>query len=101
MAFTYLIVNVIFLVCITVLFMQHLAKPTKSWWMTLLILLILTAVFDSILVGMSIVGYDTDRILGVYIGNAPIEDFFYAVMAVIIVPALWNVFDTKNERVTK
>jgi lycopene cyclase domain-containing protein len=101
MAFTYLIVNVVFLVCIVVLFMQHLAKPSKSWWITLLVLLILTAVFDSILVGMSIVGYNPDRILGIYIGNAPIEDFFYAVMAVIIVPALWNLFDTKKERTTR
>jgi lycopene cyclase domain-containing protein len=101
MAFTYLIVNVVFLVCIVVLFMQYLAKPTKSWWITLLILLILTAVFDSILVGMSIVGYNSDRILGIYIGNAPIEDFFYAVMAVVIVPALWNLFDTKKGKTTK
>jgi lycopene cyclase domain-containing protein len=81
--------------------MQYLAKPTKSWWITLLILLILTAVFDSILVGMSIVGYNSDRILGIYIGNAPIEDFFYAVMAVVIVPALWNLFDTKKGKTTK
>jgi lycopene cyclase domain-containing protein len=101
MAFTYLIVNLIFLVCIAVLFLQYLAKPTKAWWIALLVLLVLTAIFDSILVGIGIVGYDPQKILGLYVGYAPIEDFFYAVLAIIIVPALWNLFDTKKKRETK
>lgn len=101
MAFTYLIINVIFLVCVAVLFMQHLVKTAKAWWATLLILLILTAVFDSIIVGVGIVGYDPQKILGVYLGFAPIEDFFYAVLAVLIVPALWNVFEPKKGSLKK
>ncbi len=96
MAFTYLIVNFIFLVCIFVLFMQHIKKPTKAWWLTLVILLVLTAIFDSIIIWAGIVGYDTNKILGLYISHAPVEDFFYAVLAVIIVPALWNLFDPKK-----
>lgn len=96
MAFTYLIMNLIFLVCIAVLFMQHLVKPTKAWWYTLVALLILTAIFDSIIIGAGIVGYDPQKILGLHVGLAPIEDFFYAVLAVIMVPTLWNMFDTKK-----
>ena len=98
MAFTYLILNLIFLACIAGLFMQYLTKPNKAWWLTLLILIILTAVFDNVIVGLNIVGYDSQKILGWYIGKAPIEDFFYAILAVVIVPALWNVFDTKKVR---
>jgi len=96
MAITYLVMNLIFLVCIVVLFMQHLVKPTQAWWATLIILLILTAVFDSIIVGAGIVGYNPDKILGFRLGFAPVEDFFYALLAVIIVPALWNLFDSKK-----
>jgi lycopene cyclase domain-containing protein len=88
--------NLIFLVCIAVLFMQYLVKPTKAWWQTLIVLLILTAIFDSILIGAGVVGYDPQKIIGLHVGLAPVEDFFYAVLAVIIVPALWNLFNTKK-----
>lgn len=101
MAFTYLVMNLIFLVCIAVLFMQYLVKPTKAWWQTLIVLLILTAIFDSILIGAGVVGYDPQKIIGLHVGLAPVEDFFYAVLAVIIVPALWNLFDTKRGSIKK
>lgn len=96
MAFTYVILNLVFLLCIVVLFMQSIKKPTKAWWLTLAILLVLTAVFDSLIIWAGIVGYDTQKILGLYVGKAPIEDFFYAVLAVVIVPALWNLFGDKK-----
>jgi lycopene cyclase domain-containing protein len=96
MAFTYLIINLIFLVCVAVLFGQHLQKPGKALWSTLIVLLILTAVFDSIIVGLNIVQYDPSKILGIIVGKAPIEDFFYAILAVGIVPALWNLFGQKH-----
>ena len=101
MAFTYLVLNIVFLVCIFVLFVQHMKKPNKSWWITLAVLLVLTAVFDSILIWAGIVGYDTQKILGLYVGKAPVEDFFYALLAVLIVPTLWNLFDPKNRQEKK
>ena len=81
--------------------MQHMKKPNKSWWITLAILLVLTAVFDSIIIWAGIVGYDTQKILGLYVGKAPVEDFFYALLAVLIVPTLWNLFDPKNRQEKK
>ena len=97
MAFTYLVMNLIFLVCIVVLFMQYIKKPNKAWWITVTILLILTAIFDSIIVWANIVGYDPAKILGIYIGFAPIEDFFYAILAALIIPILWNLFEQKEK----
>ncbi len=96
MAFTYLLMNVIFLVCIVVLFFNYIKKPTKQWLITLGILLLLTAVFDSIIIWAGIVGYDPHKILGLYVGLAPIEDFFYAILAAVIVPAFWNLFDKRK-----
>jgi lycopene cyclase domain-containing protein len=52
-------------------------------------LLILTAIFDNVLVGTGIVAYDPGRISGAYIGFAPLEDFSYAVAAVVLLPCLW------------
>ena len=101
MAFTYLILNIVFLVCIFVLFVQHMKKPNKSWWITLAVLLVLTAVFDSIIIWAGIVDYDIQKILGLYVGKAPVEDFFYAILAVLIVPTLWNLFDPKNRQEKK
>lgn len=97
MAFTYLILNLVFLTCVVVLFLQHIKKPTKAWWVTLAVLFVLTAVFDSLIVWANIVGYDPSKILGIYVGFAPIEDFFYALLAVIIIPALWNLFEPKEK----
>ena len=56
---------------------------------TMAVLLAMTAVFDNIMIGVGLVGYDESRISGVFIGIAPIEDFAYAVAAVLLLPALW------------
>ena len=98
MAFTYLILNIVFLICIAVLFLAYIKKPTKAWWITLAILLALTAVFDSIIIWAEIVAYDPTKILGLYIGKAPVEDFFYAILAVMIVPILWARFKPTNKQ---
>lgn len=90
MAFTYLILNVVFLAIIVFLLVQEYTKPSKAWYITLAILLGLTLVFDNLIIIAGIVGYDTTKILGLYLGKAPIEDFFYALLAVIIVPVLWK-----------
>lgn len=55
----------------------------------LVVLLALTAVFDNVLVGTRIVGYDEDLILGLKVGVAPIEDFGYAIAAALALPAAW------------
>lgn len=96
MAFTYLILNTVFILCIAGLFWAHIKKPSKAWWVTLAILLALTAVFDSIIIWAGIVAYDPTKILGIYVGRAPVEDFFYAVLAVIVVPLLWHIFGKKK-----
>ena len=55
------------------------------------VLVLMTAVFDNVIVGTGIVGYDPARILGARIGVAPVEDFAYAIAAALALPALWHV----------
>lgn len=56
----------------------------------LVALVALTVVFDNVIVGTGIVAYDDARILGARIGVAPIEDFSYAIVAALALPALWT-----------
>ena len=55
----------------------------------LAVLLVLTAVLDNVIVGSGIVAYDEARILGIRLGVAPVEDFSYAIVAALALPALW------------
>lgn len=63
---------------------------------TLLVVLLLTAFFDSLIVASGIVGYNQANILGIYIFEAPIEDFLYAVVSVLLVVVLWEHYEKQK-----
>lgn len=86
---TYLIFNLLFLTLLMLFMRVRPRRPSRGWWVMLVVLLVLTAVFDSLIVYYQVVGYDALKILRIYVGAAPIEDFFYAVAAALIVPTLW------------
>lgn len=95
---TYLILNILFIAAVCLVFKitpKHITKPVL---LTLLGLFILTAVFDNLIIVASIVGYDASKILGVYIGIAPIEDFMYSLLAALLIPALWHILGKRNAK---
>jgi lycopene cyclase domain-containing protein len=53
------------------------------------ILLVLTALFDNVMIAVGLVGYDETRISGAFVGIAPLEDFAYALAAVFLLPSVW------------
>lgn len=55
-----------------------------------LALVALTAVFDNVIVGIGIVAYNDAKISGLLVPVAPIEDFAYALGAILLVPAVWT-----------
>lgn len=67
-----------------------------AWALAACGVLLLTAVFDNVLVGTGIVGYDPGLISGIRIGVAPIEDFAYAVAALLLLPALWDLLPVRG-----
>jgi lycopene cyclase domain-containing protein len=87
---TYILVNVAFIAIVLLMFRVKLRMPPRQWWIVLSILIVLTAIFDSLIIFADIVAYDTSKILGLYVGYAPIEDFFYALFSALIIPLLWN-----------
>ena len=90
---TYWLLNLPFLaVAATVALAAILSRRSPRWrhiGLAAIPLLILTAVFDNVLVATGIVGYDPALISGAKIGVAPLEDFAYAIAAIILLPSLW------------
>lgn len=76
-----------------------LARRSPSWrgiGLAAVVVLILTAVFDNVLVATGIVGYDPDLISGAKIGVAPLEDFAYAIAGLVLLPALWSLLTPRK-----
>lgn len=55
----------------------------------LAIMVVLTAIFDNLMIYAGLFDYGQHTLTGVRIGMAPIEDFFYPVCAVLFVSGLW------------
>lgn len=69
------------------------ATVRKQMVMTTLGLVILTAIFDPLIIHAGIVAYHHDLTLGITFFGAPIEDFAYALAAGLLVPVLWNRYE--------
>ena len=57
---------------------------------TAAVMLLLTLVFDNLIIATGIVDYDSEKISGVRLGVAPIEDFAYTLVALVLVPSVFN-----------
>ncbi|HBB38782.1 MAG TPA: lycopene cyclase domain-containing protein [Candidatus Aquiluna sp.] len=65
------------------------SKPLVA---ALAVMLLITAIFDNVIIATGIVAYDEAKISGIKIGVAPIEDFAYTLVALLVVPTLFNFF---------
>ena len=53
------------------------------------VLVVLTAIFDNVIISAGLVAYPEGTSSGIRIGVAPIEDFSYAICAAYLVPAVY------------
>ena len=53
-------------------------------------MLFLTLVFDNLIIASGIVDYDPEKISGIRLGVAPIEDFAYTLVALVLIPSVFN-----------
>ena len=58
---------------------------------TVVALCLLTVVFDTAMIAADLYVYSPDKILGIYVWGAPLEDFAYAIAAAVGIPVLWTV----------
>lgn len=95
--YTYLTLNLVFLVLATALNAKDIsALFSKPRILAVVILCMLTLIFDNLIIASGIVAYNEDQLLGIRLGLAPIEDFFYPVVAVILLPFIWDKLSRKS-----
>lgn len=57
--------------------------------LTVVVLFVLTVVFDTIMIAAGLFTYAPEQLAGVYLGLAPIEDLGYPLAVAVLLPALW------------
>ncbi|OIQ81787.1 hypothetical protein GALL_364370 [mine drainage metagenome] len=66
----------------------------RRWWLatalTAAALMILTAVFDSMMIAADLFRYDASALVGLRIGLTPVEDLAWPLVAAALLPALWE-----------
>ncbi|WP_336854193.1 hypothetical protein [Sinomonas albida] len=55
-----------------------------------LCLLVLTAIFDNVMIALGLFAYRAGSLSGMMLGRAPLEDFAYPVAAAVLLPVLWS-----------
>jgi lycopene cyclase domain-containing protein len=96
---TYWLLNVVFLIPVVIL--GVLAMRRLRWaavGLTAAVVLLMTAVFDNIMISIGLVDYAPALISGMFIGVAPLEDFAYAVAAIVGLPSLWALLGPRPRR---
>jgi lycopene cyclase domain-containing protein len=77
-------------------------RPGRRWWVctgaVTALLLVLTAVFDSLMIAADLFRFDEDRLLGWHVVLAPVEDFAWPVASALALPALWLLLGPKEGR---
>jgi len=94
---TNIVLNVIVLVVLVVVSWRVLRRlrPGPLVW-TAVVMCVLTLVFDTLMIAADLYVYDPDKILGVYLWGAPLEDFAYALAAALAMPVLWTALGARG-----
>jgi lycopene cyclase domain-containing protein len=97
---TYALVSLPFLaVALIVLLVALLRRPQArgrrlaAAGVAFAVLVVLTAVFDNIMIAAGLFEYSSAHRSGVSVGLAPIEDFLYPLAGVLLLPALWTLLE--------
>ena len=94
---TYLAITlpaVLLAILLAVVFRNRLGLLVTS--LTLVVMVLLTAVFDNLIIAAGLVAYDETQIHGLKVGLAPIEDFAYTIFSVVVIPLLWRLLERKK-----
>ncbi|BDV30979.1 lycopene cyclase domain-containing protein [Microbacterium terricola] len=59
-------------------------------------LMLLTAVFDNLMIAADLYSYPAEHLSGLRVGAAPLEDFAYPLCAAFLVPAVWTLTERKR-----
>jgi lycopene cyclase domain-containing protein len=98
---TYLLIVVPFVIATAVVTLATVRRPAFGRRMAAsavaaVVLLILTAIFDNVMILAGLVVYPPQHLSGILIGVAPIEDFSYSLCAAFLVPAVFTLLDRRR-----
>jgi lycopene cyclase domain-containing protein len=79
---------------LALLLRKHLNLRALGWATALVLLM--TLVFDNLIILAGIVGYDEALISGIKLGIAPIEDFSYTLVGLVLIPLTWELIGKKK-----
>jgi lycopene cyclase domain-containing protein len=75
-------------------------RPGRRWWLctaaVAAVLLVLTAVFDSLMIAADLFRFDESRLLGWHVILAPVEDFAWPLASALALPALWELLGRRR-----
>jgi len=77
-------------------------RPGPRWFLTtaatIAVLLVLTIVFDSLMIAADLFRYAEDDLLGVRFLLTPLEDLAWPLAAGLLLPSLWLLLTPEEER---
>ncbi|SDS91509.1 lycopene cyclase domain-containing protein [Paraoerskovia marina] len=100
---TNIVLNLIVLAVAIVVCVPVVRRHRAGTWLTpilvaALVLCALTLVFDTLMIAVGLYEFDPDKILGIYLWGAPLEDFFYPLVAALLIPATWTALESRADR---
>lgn len=90
---SYAVVLAPFLVAAIVAAVVAIRRDRRGWAALAIagaVILVLTVVFDSLMIAADLFRFDDALLVGIRIGLAPLEDLGYALVALLVVAALWR-----------
>lgn len=99
---TYFLINIPFVLVTVIVTLATLRHPRFGRRMAAsavaaAVLVVLTAVFDNVMIAVGLVVYPEDMLSGLRIGVAPLEDFSYPLCAAFLVPAVYTLLERRKE----
>jgi len=99
---SYWLLNAVFLGLVALVaaaaVLTHRAPRWRAIGLAAVPLLILTAVFDNLMIAIGLFGYNPEHISGAFIGLAPVEDFAYTIAVVVLLPSIWHLIGIRKEQ---
>jgi len=100
---TYPMLSLVFVVgaAAVLLVSARLRRPDRLWWtatvLTLVALLVLTVVFDNVMIAADLFRFREEAMSGLYLLLAPVEDLAWPVAAALGLPPLWRLLVPREE----
>lgn len=99
---TYILFNVFFLIPAAALLILARARTPgfspAGFWVCLVGLVILTVIFDNLMIAANLFFYANEHTLRIRLGLMPVEDLAYVVFTALALPALWELLGTGGDR---